>query len=201
MNIQIYILVSYFCSYLNRVYKPEEAPVTDIGIKSFDQLNDARVLGESVLARHPIISASIPAEKAKKFLTRGMVVVVHEILEKTFERLRTEDPRQKVASEWWLCNILYYRYSGGWRSITHRWIAARSAMNERRYYWKLKNAITTYWNMLLEMIIQEDPPLVAAQEKMECAQCFGQKSSRKIECSDLETAIAGGGRFPGSNCG
>jgi hypothetical protein len=168
-----------FYEYLDRIYKPEETPVTEIDIESFEKilnkLNDARGLGESVLARHPAISARIPAEKAKESITRG--IVVREILKEAFERLQAQGTRQDTAPEWRIYNILYYRYFGGW-DITHKQIAARLALSERQYYRELKNAIITHWKMLLEMIVQEDPSLVAAQEKK---QSVPGVSSRKAQ--------------------
>ena len=148
-----------FLDFLQGSYKPAKMSFNEMSRESFekilDKLDDARALGESVLAHYPIISSRLPSDKIQEPIARGKAV--RETFKEAFERLRAEGTREDVAPEWRLYNILYYRYFRG-RHITHKQIAARLALSERQYYRALKQAIDSYWNTWQEIIAQEVLP-------------------------------------------
>ncbi len=115
---------------------------------ALDKIGEPRALGETNLRLMQTVSRRFSNDGAISVAERGMVI--REVLNEAFERLRGPGLRADSNLGWLRYNILYYRYFKHHMKNEH--IAARLGISNMRQYYRHRNkAIEALLDMLFEM--------------------------------------------------
>lgn len=112
------------------------------------KMNDHKALGETNLRLMKAVSQRMGKDTPPSAVERG--IVIRQVLNEAFERLRGPDIRVDSAPEWKFYNILYYRYFR--HHLKNENIYPRLGFTSIRQYYRERNkAIEALLNILLEM--------------------------------------------------
>jgi len=112
------------------------------------KMNDHKALGETNLRLMKAVSQRMGKDTPPSAVERGMMI--RQVLNEAFERLRGPNIRVDSAPEWKFYNILYYRYFK--HHLKNENIYPRLGFTSiRQYYRERTKAIEALLNVLLEM--------------------------------------------------
>ncbi|HEY4034405.1 MAG TPA: ATP-binding protein [Ktedonobacteraceae bacterium] len=118
--------------------------------KVLENLNDAKVLGESHLIDLDVVYMRAQSEPSPHLpLQKGLIV--RKILCEAFERLRPNEMQTDMSVVWRLYNILDYSYFKPHANMNNEQIAARLGISLRQFYRERGRAIELLLNTLIEM--------------------------------------------------
>jgi len=118
--------------------------------KVLENLNDAKILGESNLSGLDVVYVHAQSEPSLR-LTSQKGLIVRKILCEAFEKLRPNGVQTDMSVVWRLYNILDYSYFKSHVSMNNEQIAARLGISLRQFYRERGKAIELLLNMLIEM--------------------------------------------------
>jgi hypothetical protein len=118
--------------------------------KVLENLNDAKLLGESHLSGLDVVHMRAQSEPSLR-LTSQKGLIVRKILYEVFEGLRPNGVQNDMSVVWRLYNILDYSYFKSHVRMNNEQIAARLGISLRQFYRERGRAIELLLNTLIEM--------------------------------------------------